>query len=197
MSMRSRLSRWLVPAVAALAVLVVIAVVWQQRPGASGGEPGAGGAVGGDGTDGAGGGQGEPPYAGPSPGDDDGLVPLPEPPTDPSSGSGGDVDNGTIAATGYHLFSGTRLGVIYTNGVPECYGTAGVPLVEETPEAVTVTIPRTMATVDKDVACIDIAVVDYVEVALDSPVGDRSVLDGSRGGAKLSAEPLPGADPAT
>lgn len=197
MSMRSRLSRWLVPAVAALAVLVVIAVVWQQRPGASGGEPGAGGAVGGDGADGAGGGQGVPPYAGPSPGDDDALVPLPEPPTDPSGGPGGDFDNGTIAAIGYHLFSGTRLGVIYTNGVPECYGTAGVPLVEETPEAVTVTIPRTMATVDKDVACIDIAVVDYVEVTLDSPVGDRSVLDGSRGGAKLSAEPLPGADPAT
>ena len=181
--MSPRPARWLVPALAAVAVLAVIAVIWHQRPGASGEEAGvAGGDTG----------QGSPPYAGASPGDDSDQEPAPDP-AEPSPG--GDVDADTIVATGYHVYDETHLAVVYTNGVPQCYGAAGTPLVEETADAVTVTIPRTAATSDGDTACIDIALVDSVDITLDAPLGDRLVRDGSRGGARLSPESLPGEDP--
>jgi len=190
--MSSRLARWIIPLAAAAAVLVVIAVIWQQRPGASGDDVGvAGGDTG----------QGSPPYAGDSPGSDVDLEPGPslDPSLDPDPGadhSGGDVDAGMISASGYHAYDATRLAVVYVNGVPECYGTAGTPRVEETADAVTVTIPRTPAKSTGDTACIDIALTDSVDITLDSPLGDRDVLDGSRDGAKLSPQSLPDADPA-
>lgn len=191
-----RPARWLVPALAALAVLAVIAVMWLQRPGAPGNDVGV---AGGDA------GQGSPPYAGSSPGDDpvpepDKPDPLEPPPGgEPGAGDGDvdvDVDAGMIAATGYHVYDATHLAVVYTNGVPECYGAAGTPRVEEAADAVTVTIPRTPPTSDGDTACIDIALVDSLDITLDAPLGDRLVRDGSRDGAKLPLESLPNEDPA-
>jgi len=185
--MSSRLARWIIPLAAAAAVLVVIAVIWQQRPGASGDDVGvAGGDTG----------QGSPPYASDSPGSDGDLEPDPSLDPDPGAGSGGDVDAGMISASGYHAYDATRLAVVYVNGIPECYGTAGTPRVEETADAVTVTIPRTPAKSTGDTACIDIALTDSVDITLDSPLGEREVLDGSRDGAKLSPQSLPDADPA-
>jgi hypothetical protein len=61
--------------------------------------------------------------------------------------------------------------------VPECYGDAGVPEVEERDDAVVVSIPRTAPTGSKDTACIDIAVAGSVDVTLSRPLGDRKVLD--------------------
>jgi len=185
--MSPRPARWLVPVLAAVAVLAVIAVIWQQRPGASGDDVGvAGGDTG----------QGSPPYAGDSPGSDGDLEPDPSLDPDPGAGSGGDVDAGMISASGYHAYDATRLAVVYVNGIPECYGTAGTPRVQETADAVTVTIPRTPAKSTGDTACIDIALTDSVDITLDSPLGDRDVLDGSRDGAKLSPQSLPDPDPA-
>jgi hypothetical protein len=171
--------RWLVPILAAVAVLAVVGAVWVTMQGSSDPEPGAAG------------GGGSPPSAGSEPGSPGSDLPGNDDPVSPAPG-GGDVDEGTIAATGYHQYDETRLALVYTNGVPECYGTAGTPRVEETDRAVVVTIPRTPPTGDKDTACIDIALIEKVDITLDAPLGDREVRDGSRGGAVLHPESLPG-----
>jgi hypothetical protein len=85
----------------------------------------------------------------------------------------------------------TTLALNYATGVPECYGTVGEPTVEETPDAVTVSLPKIPPKSTRDVACIDIAVLRSVDVTLASPLGDRVVRDGSRDGA-----PIPRADAA-
>lgn len=173
--------RWLIPLVAALAVLAVIAVMWQQRPGASD-EVGAG-------SDGGG---GAPPYAGVepgSPGQGDDLTPQPVEP--PGDGGGVDADYGTIAVDSFYRYDETRLALNYTNGIPECYGKAGTPLVEETADSVRVTVPRTPPTGDGDTACIDIALMASVDITLERPLGDRVVLDGSRDDAKVKEAASP------
>lgn len=178
--MSPRTSRWIIPALAALAVVVVVAVFWQQRPGSSGDdvEPGSVGA-------------GEPGDPGTEPDGD--IEPLPDPGSEPD----GSAAAGTIGATGFHAYGPKRLAVIYTNGVPECYGSAGTPVVVETADAVTVTIPRIPPeNPDKDVACIDIALVGSVDVTLSAPLGEREVRDGARDGALLPRQSLPDEDPA-
>ncbi|QNN53193.1 hypothetical protein [Nocardioides mesophilus] len=179
---------WLVPLLAALVVLLVvggIAFAWQQqRPG-----PGAGRAV----APGAGSAPGNAGSAGP--GDAGSAAPGNAGTADPG-GAGADVDLGTIAATGYHVDGPRRLSIVYVNGVPDCYGTAGRPRVVETAASVTVTIPRVPAPdADSpgasDRACIDLAVIGSVDVALAAPLGDRTVRDGSRGGAVLPLQSPP------
>ncbi len=119
----------------------------------------------------------------------------------PSRSDGGGVPAGRIAATGYHVLDATHLAIVYANGVAECYGTAGEPLVEESRDAVTVTIPRVPADLGRSGnspgkeerrLCMDIALVDSVEVTLDAPLAGRTVRDGSRDGAALEPQSLPG-----
>jgi hypothetical protein len=73
-----------------------------------------------------------------------------------------------------------KLEVTFYNGVPECYGVDRVE-VEETDAEVTVTVFTGSLPLDGEVACIEIAVLQAVAVTLDSPLGDRPLLDGSTG----------------
>lgn len=177
--------RWLVPLAAALAVLAVVAVLWQQRPDSSGGDVGF--------ADGGGSGQGSPPSAGTEPGSpgSPGVVePGPPGPSGPADGSGA-VDGDRIAVTSFYRYDATHLAINYTNGVPECYGSAGVPRVEETADAVVVTIPRIPAKQRAGRACIDIALLSSLDITLAAPLGGRAVLDGSRGGAEVEEAAAP------
>lgn len=176
--MRTGAPRWLVPLVAALAVLAVVGVFWQVRPGSG---QDAGFADGGDA------GQGSPPYAGTEPGSPGAGGPSPG---EPSSGAG-DVDAGAIAVSSFYSYDSTHLAINYANGVPECYGKAGTPKVEESPDAVVVTIPRIPMKSTGDRACIDIALLGSVGIALESPLAGRPVLDGSRDGAEVEEAAAP------
>lgn len=182
--------RWLVPLMAALAVVAIVAAIWTQRPGSSGQD--AGFASGGDS------GQGSPPYAGTEPGSpgSPGADEPAEPPTDaPGTGSGGagtgDVQQGTIAVSSFYAYDATHLAINYTNGVPECYGEAGTPKVEERADAVVVTIPRIPAKSTGDRACIDIALLSSLDLTLDAPLAGRRVLDGSRDGTQVDQAAAP------
>jgi hypothetical protein len=176
------LGRWLVPVLAALAVLAVVAVVWAQRPGADGGDVGF--------ADG-GTGQGSPSYDGSGGGSvAPGEPGSPGAPGTPSDG-GGTVDSGTIAVDSYYAFDPTHLALNYTNGVPECYGAAGTPRVEESADAVVVTVPRTPVRTDGKRACIDIAMLGTDEVTLGAPLAGRPVLDGARDGARVHEAAAP------
>ncbi len=182
--MDPRTRRWLVPLAAAVAVLTVLAVMWTQRPGASGGdEPGFAGAAPASPSDSptSAPGSGVPgsPGTGGLPGDEPGggLTPGPGPDRPPGPGR--------QAIESYYPRDDTTLAMNYTSGVPECYGRVGEPLVEETADAVTVTLPKSMPKQGSDIACIDIALSASVDVTLSRPLGDRDVLDGSRDRAKV------------
>jgi hypothetical protein len=76
------------------------------------------------------------------------------------------------------LGAGDVLAVHFTTGTPECYGVHAT--VQETAESVTVelsggTLPEAVGR-----ACIMIAVSGTVEVPLQSPLGNRQVLDKRR-----------------
>ena len=88
-------------------------------------------------------------------------------------------------------YDATHLALNYANGVPECYGAAGTPRVEESADAVVVTIPRTPVRVDGKRACIDIAMLGTVDITLDSPLAGRPVLDGARDGARVAEAAAP------
>jgi hypothetical protein len=178
--MRTGPGRWLVPLGAALAVLVVVALVWTQRPGASGGDAGFAGSSPSGAASVAPGSPGSP---GPDlPGGD--LTPAPGPDLPPAPD--------TQAIDSYFAYDDTRLALNYTTGVPECYGKVGDPVVEETADAVTVTLPKIAPEQKGDVMCIDIALSKSVDVVLDRPLGDRQVRDGSRDGAVVSPGSSPG-----
>ncbi|MGN6578204.1 MAG: hypothetical protein ACTHKG_21225 [Nocardioides sp.] len=193
-----RPGRWLAPLLAALAVLAVVATLWMQRPGASGGDVGF--------ADG-GSGQGSPSYGGSTPGSAGSDEPAPDAPaveepwvpdvpvgSVPPAGTpsdGGGVDSGTIAVDSFYAYDATHLALNYTNGVPECYGAAGTPRVEESADAVVVTIPRTPVRVDGKRACIDIAMLGTVDATLDAPLAGRPVLDGARHGARVREAAAP------
>ncbi len=188
-------ARWLVPLLAALAVLAVVGALWSQRPGASGDDVGFAG----DGTGG-----GSAPYAGSEPGspgpNTPGAVQPVEPgaaeapgggPADGPPGGGATADSGTIAVDSFYSYDATHLALNYANGVPECYGEAGTPRVEESADAVVVTIPRTPVRVDGKRACIDIALLGTVDITLDAPLAGRPVLDGARDGARVDEAAAP------
>lgn len=163
--MRTPLGRWLLPTGAALAVLVVIvAVLWQQRTGDTGFAGSTPPSAGGSAVPGS-------PGTGLPDGD---LTPAPGPDVPPAAGM--------QAIDSYFAYDETRLAMNYTTGVPECYGTVGEPVVEETADSVTVTLPKIPPKQRGDIACIDIALSESVDVTLSSPLGDRSVRDGSREG---------------
>ena len=179
--MRTRLGRWLVPLGAALAVLVVVAVVvWQQGPGAPEDAAPAGS---GQPSDRASVAPGSPGSPGPDLPDGD-LTPAPGPDLPPGPD--------TQVIDSYFAYDETRLALNYTTGVPECYGKVGEPVVEETADAVTVTVPKLPPEQKGDIACIDIALSKSVDISLDAPLGDREVRDGARGGAEVSPGSSPG-----
>lgn len=180
--------RWILPAVAAVAVLAVVVVVAALELREAGG--------------GTGGSSGPRPTAPASSGPPD---PTPSASLDPTGGptifpgpDGKRKLSETLPLDGYHVSGGNRLDLIYTTGVPECYGRAGRPEVVETARSVTVTVPRELPEGGPAGACVDQAVIDSVRVRLERPVGDRSVLDGAQGrpgasaGVHLDPERLPG-----
>lgn len=183
MNMATR--QWLVPLVAAVAVLVVIAVIWQQRPGDGSEDVGfAGGGTG----------QAVPPSGGGEPGDpgsDDGVEPVEPPHGDPSEDPPPDTDSGSIAVDSFYRHDGRHLSLNYTNGVPECYGEAGRPRVEERDDAVVVRIPRINLDPNPDKVCIEIALMGTVDITLDSPLGSRPVLDAARDGFQVPEAAAP------
>lgn len=175
--MNERVRRWLLPLLAAGAVLAVVAGIWLQRPG--GGSDELGPAAGGGGGD-------SPPYSGSEPGNPgpDGPVPLPDMTTTPEPGVS--APRHLIAVNSYYRYDARHLALNYTNGVPECYGSAGDVRVEESSSTVTVTIPRVPPSAkDDEVECIEIAMLLTLDITLDEPLGDRVVLDGSRDGTPV------------
>jgi hypothetical protein len=187
--MDAGLRRWLVPAGAALAVVLVVAVVWwSQRPGDAGPgsattPPSASAAPGFPGQDGG----GDPANPGHPDKPDGGLTPVPGPDSPPPRA-------GTQAIEGWFARDDRTLALNYATGVPECYGTVGKPQVEETASTVTVTLPKTPPKSDREVVCIDIAVLRSVDVTLASPLGDREVRDGSRDGIQVPRADAPYGD---
>jgi hypothetical protein len=164
--------RWLVPVAAAAVVLVLLAgVLWVADTGS-----------GGDDTSFAGGSGREPGTVRPSPGVAD---PEPVRSSDPMA----------VVIEGYRLHDDPRrVSIRYYIGVPECYGTIRQPKVEETPQAVRVTLTRKPPAGGGAEACIDIALLKAVDIRLDAPLGDRLVLDGAVDDAVVS--PVPDAGPA-
>lgn len=67
------------------------------------------------------------------------------------------------------------LAIQFVTGTPECYG-ADVT-VTETDEAVTLALRTGTLPEAKDKMCIALAVVGTLEVTLDAPLGDRTVLN--------------------
>lgn len=185
--MIERVQRWWIPALAAFAVLAVVAVgvgVLASTGSDDGSGDGGGGfASGGDA------GAGAPPYGGTEPGDPgsapggapgdaDGEVP----PDDGSgTGEGRTADPAMIALESFYSYDARHLALNYYNGVPECYGKAGVPRVEERGDRVVVAVPRTPPTAPKGTACIEIAVAGSVRITLAEPLGDRIVVDWATG----------------
>lgn len=72
----------------------------------------------------------------------------------------------------------TKVHVRFYGGVPECYGAEAT--VAETAEAVVVTL-RTGSIPDAAEACIDLAQYQQITLALDAPLGDRT-LEATPGG---------------
>jgi hypothetical protein len=98
-----------------------------------------------------------------------------EVPSDPPALSN---ENG-VRIDGFVREDGTRIALNYTTGAPECDGTLTTPEVLETSAAVTVTLTLRPPEQSSDNPCPDLAMVGTVRVELGSPLGDRSVLDGS------------------
>lgn len=172
------------PVGAALAVLLVVAAVWwSQRPGDEAAAPGAGdtpsvtepGQPGGGTT----GDPGEPEVPG--------MTPEPGPDSPPPVA-------GTQAIEGYFPRDERTLAINYVTGIPECYGEVGEARVEETADAVIVTLEKSPPKNTRDVVCIDIAVMRSVDVTLESPLGDRVVLDGSREQVEIARADAPYGD---
>ena len=194
--MDAGLRRWLVPVGAALAVVLVVSVVaWAQRPGGSDGSDGGPGfgtqpappsASSEPGSPGQGGGTSGDPGRDDLPGG--GLSPVPGPDEIPPATSGWQ------AVEGWFPRDETTLALNYATGVPECYGTVGEPSVEETARTVTVSLPKIAPKDDRDVACIDIALLRSVDVTLSAPLGDRVVRDGSRDGYRVPRADAPYGD---
>lgn len=74
------------------------------------------------------------------------------------------------------ILTSRRLRVHFWSGVEECYGLDRVE-VEETPDAVTITLHEGREPAAE--VCIEIAVRKAVDVTLDGPLGDRQIKDGA------------------
>ena len=179
--MIGRVQRWWIPALAALAVLAVVAVGIGVL-----GSPGSDGGGSGFADGGSDAGQGAPPYSGTEPGDP-GSAPggapgdsgSEVPPADDGDGRPADPD--MIALESFYRYDARHLALNYYNGVPECYGKAGEPRVEEHADRVVVAVPRTPPTAPKNTACIEIALAGSAKVTLSESLGDRAVVDAATG----------------
>jgi hypothetical protein len=182
--MISSVQRWWIPALAAAAVLAVVAVGIGVL-GSSGSDDAGSGFAGGGGDAG----QGAPPYSGTEPGDpgsEPGVRPGGQPGGEVPPADDGDVrpaDPDMIALESFYRFDARHLALNYYNGVPECYGKAGEPSVEEQADRVLVSVPRTPPTAPKNTACIEIALAGSVRVTLTEPLGRRVVVDAATGRA--------------
>lgn len=78
------------------------------------------------------------------------------------------------------LVADDKLEVAFFNGVRDCYGVDRVE-VEETDVEVTVTVFTGTLPAAVGRACIEIAELQKVVVALDAPLGERTLVDGSGG----------------
>jgi hypothetical protein len=87
-------------------------------------------------------------------------------------------ENG-VRIDGFVREAGSRIALNYTTGAPECSGTLTTPEVLETSAAVTVTLTLRPPEQPPEDPCPDLARLSTVRVELGSPLGDRSVLDGS------------------
>lgn len=169
-------SRLLIPLAAALAVLVLTGGIWWATAGSgdegSEAQPGAGIPAG-----------EEPPGDKPSGGGSSGNVGSGTT-TDPGSGTPvepaptQDPAPDSVPIDSFYQRGPRTLGLNYAIGVPECYGTVTGVEVHETPRAVVLTLVRTPAEPSAD-ACIDIAMLETIDVQLDEPLGDRAVKDGA------------------
>lgn len=83
-----------------------------------------------------------------------------------------------LVASSYELLAPDRLSVRYATGVPECYGSLSRTVVEESATRVLVTLLVRPPDGPPSGPCPDIALVEETEVRLDSPLGDREVVDG-------------------
>ncbi|HEX4901889.1 MAG TPA: hypothetical protein VFV42_03705 [Acidimicrobiales bacterium] len=183
------MKRWWVPALVAVAVLVVVGVGVGVlgAPGSDRPDSGGGFADGGSGA-----GQGAPPYSGTEPGDP-GSAPGGTPPGGAPGDGGSEVppgdggsdgrpaDPALIALDSFYRYDARHLALNFYNGVPECYGEAGTPRVEEREDRVVVAVPRTPPTAPKNTACIEIALAGSVRVTLTAPLGGRTVVDAATG----------------
>ncbi len=147
--------RW-IPAVV---VLVVAALLlggwWLTRPGDASSQPTPGGAA----PPGGSGGSGGP------------ASPAPKPSARPLA----------VSVTGYRVVGSQRLVLEYAIGLPRCDGVLAPPQVAETSTTVTVTLHRIPVPVPPQTACPQLAMIKTVEVPLRSPLGGRTVRDGSLG----------------
>jgi hypothetical protein len=115
----------------------------------------------------------------PCPGDEPPAV------TDPDQGAKLVEPTPGMADVRSHIFDhvvvnddGSSVTVFFWSGVEPCYVLDHVD-VDEGPGVVTITLFEGHDTSAGDVACIDIALLKKVVVPLDSPVGDRRIVDGA------------------
>lgn len=115
------------------------------------------------------------------------VEPVPDPTTPPRL-----TNPQGVPIASFYRYDERSLAVNYAIGVPACYGTVDEPEVVETAEAVTVTLTRVPPPPAKgDVACIDIALMESVDITLSAPLGDRMVLDGSFEDAPVASAAAP------
>ncbi len=163
-------------ALSALVALVVAAVLVAGWALAQRGSNGTGGGTAGVGAGATGGGVAGDPGSGAAGGGgsvDRGADPGAD---QPAVGRGPVLAEGAVRVDSY-VVRDRRLLVNYTNGVAECYGEVAVGAVRERGDAVTVTL-RAVPPVEPAEVCIDIAVTGTLAVELQSPLGQRWVLDG-------------------
>jgi hypothetical protein len=115
----------------------------------------------------------------PCPGDE------PPAPSDPDAGAQLVEPTPGMSDVRPHIFDhavasgdGTTLTVFFWSGVEPCYVLDHVD-VDEGPDAITVTLFEGHDATAGDVVCIEIALLKRVVVQLDTPVGDRRIVDGA------------------
>jgi hypothetical protein len=95
-----------------------------------------------------------------------------------------------VDVTGYRG-QGRRLLVLYTvDQTTDCSSRIEEPEVEERADSVVVRLRRRPSQAP-DQVCVNLLLTNSVEIGLSRPLGDRVLLDGSRGGALVPVEPPP------
>jgi hypothetical protein len=92
----------------------------------------------------------------------------------------------TAAIDSVAVIDAATLEVRFYNGVEPCYGVDHVTVVADTADAVTIEVGVGSNPDAGDVACIELAELQGVRLALTAPLGERAVLDAATG------QPVPG-----